>query len=633
MRLHALLILVAVVLALLSAGGQAAAGLSVEASLSHLAFPVDQGTMLNVTVSGSGRHADIELPEIEGITFTGRGQSSQMSVINGSISASSTNSYLIQAEKPGIYTIPSITVKAGGESAATKSMSFEVTAAAAGKSRPGGTAVSPGRPQAGEEVGFIRVSATGDHYPGEIVPVTVKAYFKEKYRTDINSLVNMTGDGVVMPPLREKPAQSRETLRGETYHVLTWETTLAGIKEGSHTLTFSLEASLLVPRKRSSRSLFGGGSLFDDPMFNDPFFDSFFGGYERRPVTVTSSPVVFNVVPLPAEGRPQNFSGAIGDFELTVSTDRQEVEIGEPLTLTMAISGRGNFDRVDAPPFPESGDWKTYSPTSTFTDGGDGGMGGTKRFEQAVVARTPEVTEIPPLSFNYFDPVRKEYVTKTSSPIKVQVKASAAQLPAPAATTAETDPGATAPAISSTSPAVKTAARPQPPQAASLGAGPGLGLAPIQLQAGKFVPRLAPLWQRGWFLAAGGLCLLILLTLLVKEILRRRREKDPERERGRRRKAELRQTLQHLEDARSRGDGAAFLSECRSAIQNHLGPRWHMVPTAVSLADLKARLSADSPLLEIFAAADAAAYGGAPPAPGKMQDYLEKIHRALEELA
>ena len=197
---------------------------------------------------------------------------------------------------------------------------------------------------------------------------------------------------------------------GETYNVLTWETTLAGIKEGRHQLSFSLEASLLVPQKRSSRSLFGGGGMFDDPMFNDPFFDSFFGGYQRRPVTVTSPPVVFNVMPLPAAGRPEAFSGAIGEFDLQVSANSRAIEVGEPLTLTMAISGQGNFDRVEAPAFPDSPDWKTYSPTATFAgDQADHATSGTKRFEQAIVARSPAVTRNPRPLLQLFRP-RQERV-------------------------------------------------------------------------------------------------------------------------------------------------------------------------------------------------------------------------------
>lgn len=586
---------------------EAAADITVEASLSHLAFPVDQGAMLSITVNGSGRISAVELPKIEGIHFSSRGQSSRINMINGSVTSSLTNNYLVQADKPGIYTIPPIKVTAGGDSAATKSMSFEVTASGRTGTKPG----SPDRPDADADVAFIRVSGIGSHYPGEIVPVTIKAYFRQEYRTDIHSLVTLQGDGVVMPPLREKPRQTEEIISGEAYSVLSWETTLSGIKEGSHPLTFSLEASLLIPQKRQSRSPFGGGRLFDDSVFNDPFFDSFLGGYQRKPITVNSPQIVFRVVPLPTDNQPANFSGAIGDFNLQVTANHQEIEIGEPLTLTMAITGRGNFDRVDAPLFPESSDWKTYSPTSTFADHG---RSGSKSFEQAIVARNSAITEIPSLSFSYFDPSKKNYITRTSSPIPVSIKAGGA------------------PPVTAAKPA-KISAETQQPQAAADQTVTGMaGLAPIHLEAGRFHARLVPLWQKAWFLGVCTFCLLTLIVLLLHNIRQQQRAKHPEREHRRRIKLRLSEELEKIDRARSAGDGFAFLALCRTAIQNQLGLRWNMTPTAISLADLKSRLQADSGLIEIFRAADEAAYGGAVPSGGKMMEYQEKLTKELEAL-
>lgn len=609
MRLRSLFIHIVIGLTLLACTSlEAAADITVEASLSHLAFPVDQGAMLSITVNGSGRVSAVELPKIEGIHFSSRGQSSRINMINGSVTSSLTNNYLIQADKPGTYTIPPIKVTAGGDSAATKPMSFEVTAASAGT---GGKSGSPDRPAADADVAFIRVSGIGSHYPGEIVPVTIKAYFRQEYRTDIHSLVTLQGDGVVMPPLREKPRQTEEIVSGEAYAVLSWETTLSGIKEGSHPLTFSLEASLLIPQKRQSRSLFGGGGLFDDSVFNDPFFDSFLGGYQRKPITVTSPQTVFRVVPLPTDNQPADFSGAIGDFDLQVTANRQEIEIGEPLTLTMAISGSGNFDRVDAPRFPESPDWKTYSPTSTFADHG---RSGSKSFEQAIVARNGAITEIPSLSFSYFDPAQKSYITRTSSPIPVSVKAGSA------------------PPVTAAQPA-KIVAEPQQPQAAAVQTVTGMaGLAPIHLEAGRFHPRLMPLWQKTWFLGICTFCLLILIVLLLHNIRQQQRAKHPEREHRRRIKLRLTEELEKIDRARSAGDGFAFLALCRTAIQNQLGLRWNMTPSAISLADLKSRLQAESSLIEIFRAADEAAYGGAAPSGEKMMEYQGKLTTELEAL-
>jgi hypothetical protein len=346
-------------------------------------------------------------------------------------------------------------------------------------------------------------------------------------------------------------------------------------------------------------------------MMNDPFFDSFFGGYQRKPITVTSPQVVFHVVPLPTENQPPDFSGAIGDFDLTVSADRQEIEIGEPLTLTMTISGSGNFDRVEAPVFPESPDWKTYSPTSTFA-----GQANTdsKNFEQAIVARNQTVKEIPALSFSYFDPAKKSYITKTSSPLRVSVKASTAPTPAPA------------------QPA-QNMAEPRQPQVASEKATGLEGLAPIHLETGQFQPRITALWQKSWFIWACGFCIAALIALQLVRVRQLKREKYPEREHRKTTKRRLSDDLHKIEQAKAAGDGFTFLTLCRTAIQHQLGLHWNMTPTAISLADLSSRLQPESPLIEIFRTADEAAYGGASPSGEKMRDYLGKLQEVLENLS
>ena len=108
---------------------------------------------------------------------------------------------------------------------------------------------------------------------------------------------------------------------------------------------------------------------------------------EQKPIVSVSPEVVFTVLPLPTTDQPENFTGAIGDFDWKVEATPVDVEIGEPITLTMEISGTGNFDRVEAPVFPENPDWKTYSPSAKFLEQGNS-YTGTKIFEQAIVAKS-----------------------------------------------------------------------------------------------------------------------------------------------------------------------------------------------------------------------------------------------------
>jgi hypothetical protein len=568
---------------------------------------VDKAARLTITITGTSRNVDIQLPEIDNIRLHNQGSSSQIRVVNSAISSSISHNYLVEADQPGRYTIPSITVSTGGKSYASQPLHFQVTPVGR---QPSGHAGSTG--QKAGELAFIRISEkSAGHYSGEIVPLTIKAYFTQAYRADINSLPTLDGDGVVMAQLQDKPRQTEESVNGRMYHVLTWDTSLSGVKVGEHPIHFTLDATLLIPKNRRPLSPFGGSSLFDDSFFNDSAFDSFFGSHQRKPIVSVSPRIVFTVLPLPSENQPDNFTGAIGDFDLKVAATPLEVEIGEPITLTMEISGTGNFDRVEPPVFPESPDWKTYSPTSNFVQQRRN-YSGTKLFEQAVVARSGAVTGIPALSFSYFDPREKKYITKTSGPVTI-----ALQKPA-------------GPAVGQPVQPVAPPAQPPPPPTAT--ATTIAGLAPIHLETGTYRPRIVPLVENGWWRTGSILSLVALLAVVVFRLRQRNIEKHPERARQRQIKFLLENDLKMVEQAQAAGDGIAFLTLGRRAIQNQLGLLWHIEPAALSLADIKSRLKADSPLIAIFSAAEEAAYGGATLSEAKMQDYLVTLKMELEAL-
>ena len=581
---------------------QAYAEVAVEASLSHLSFPQDKAARLTIIVTGKSRNASVELPEIDNILLHNQGQSSQISVVNGSISSSISHRYLVQADKPGSYRIPSIKVTVGGKSYSTKPLNFEVSPA--GQQLRG---YSGKTDQREGEIAFIRTSATGNHYPGEIVPFTIKAYFTQEYRADINSLPTLRGDGVVMSQLQDKPKQTEELVNSRKYHVLTWETSLSGIKVGEHPLSFSLDATLLIPQKRRSRSPFGGSSLFADSFLND----SFFGSHQRKPIVSVSPEVVFNVLPLPAVSQPDNFTGAIGDFDLQVAVTPVDVEIGEPMTLMMEISGTGNFDRVEAPVFPESPNWKTYTPTSDFSEQGKH-YAGTKIFEQAVVVRSSAVDEIPSLSFSYFNPEEKRYITKTSKAVAINLKNPLSQ--------------------SAAQPVLPVRQPSQQPLAETAVTPSIEGLAPIHLETGNYHARIVPLFKSSWFITVCSLCILLLVFLFVLKIRQQNIERHPEIQLKKQKKLLLEDDLKRVEQAQVTGDGRSFLSLSRTAIQNQLGLLWNIEPAALSLADIRSRLEVDSQLIKIFSVAEEAAYGGASLTNQKMLEYYTTLKTELEEL-
>jgi len=601
------------------------AEISVSATLSSATFSVDDGARLTITVNGT-RSADLELPETDPANFEiiQRGRSSQINMINGQFSSAITFTCLVRGYRPGKYTIPPITIHADDTTRTTDAIPFEVTDTTQPKQGNSGTGVLPQPQASGADTEgpatFIRLvigKTTG--YVGELIPVKVKAYFRNGLRASLNSAPVLVGDGLVMPQLNEKPMQTKELVASTRYSVLTWQTAISNIKEGDHTARLELDATLLIPQRRMSTSIFGQRSPFDDD-----FFDSFFNGYTEKPIKVVSDDMQFTILPLPEENRPDSFTGAIGDFNLQVSATPIQAETGEPLTLTMTVSGTGNFDRVAPPAFPASANWKTYSPSTSFTPGKNDDHSDTKVFEQAIVARNNTVTEIPPLRFSYFDPQQQRYVTRESAPIPVTIFDKTAPVSRPAATGTNEIGSTPAKTIPPSQQNVRQTREP---------AGSISGLAPLHLQAGRTTTVIAPLYLRPLFLTGMAACGLILLVLTCIKIYRIRENAHPE-DRRKKQLARMRQQLcRELDKALTENNSALFLATCRKVIQDYLGGIWNCQAAAITRADLAARLPESSRIVDIFTVAEQAAYSGVRLDQQTMHDYAAAVKDELEELS
>jgi hypothetical protein len=142
---------------------------------------------------------------------------------------------------------------------------------------------------------------------------------------------------------------------------------------------------------------------------------------------------------------------------MNVDARPKTVQVGDPITVTSTITGRGNFDRMNAPALEDERGWHKYPPSSKFKPDDDVGISGDKTFEM-VLAPNEKKTAVPALIFVYFDPAKENYVTLRSDAVPIAVEGAAA----PAAPVAAAPPvAATAatpgPTVGATSPAAKPA--------------------------------------------------------------------------------------------------------------------------------------------------------------------------------
>ncbi len=580
---------------------QAANDSRLSARINTTRFSLDQTAVLSITIDGT-RSAQINLPEQENLVFHRRGQSSKMQVINGSFSSSVTITYIIQALKEGHYTIPPISIDVDNEVLQTEPLSFEVVSTAVTQTPGSGNSDTTGNKE--KPLAFMKIEGLPtEGYRGQILPLEIKAYFREGIQAQIDKLPQIVGASFVLSPPGQEPTQTRESYDGVNYLVVSWQTSISAIKEGSHSFQISLDANLLIP-KRNARSRFGR-----DPFLNDDFFNGFFDSIEKKKITLTSPAQTLAINALPQKGRPADFNGAIGNFTLKAQAIPTKIEEGEPITLTMTVSGTGNFDRVTAPEFPAGHNWKTYSPVSRF-EKQDTSYQGKKIFEQAIVPISSSLKSVPSLSFSYFDPVRHTYVTASTDPLPVTITAQAS-----AVANTQQPTGQTAPIAPPTRPSTQSAT-------------------PVQqhLSTQGFTTAIVPIYQRIWFIAITALCSCILAGLAFLTLKQKYLAKNHLALKQKQIKQQNRSQLADLKIALDRGKTDIFLTICREIIQHYLGHLWQMEPSAITLYDLRNRHDTSSSLLEIFTAAQQHAYGGGNLSKDEMQRFYNILQTTLEDV-
>lgn len=156
-------------------------------------------------------------------------------------------------------------------------------------------------------------------------------------------------------------------------------------------------------------------NTFDD---EDPFF-GFFQQMAPRVGSGQSERLELDVTPLPTEGKTDKFTGGIGEFNVISAVDKYEVRANEAITLSVKVEGRGNIAAIQAPPAKWPSNIELYD-TKGKSQKGRGGVG-EKIFEFLLIPRVPGQVTLAPLDFEFFDPVRKQYYTKSTEAVQIKV--------------------------------------------------------------------------------------------------------------------------------------------------------------------------------------------------------------------
>lgn len=177
-------------------------------------------------------------------------------------------------------------------------------------------------------------------------------------------------------------------------------------------LTIFEFSTTVVPSKAGKHLLGPAGISFDHRHSGIGAAD-FFGGGNFESSAVRSAAVELFVQPLPESGRPNDFSGAVGQFAMMREIETLKGEVGQPIRLMTVVTGVGNFDTLECPQIslPQVRD---YSPALRKSHQ-------RMECEQILVPVLSGELEIPGIKVSYFDPRQRKYRTATAAPIKLTV--------------------------------------------------------------------------------------------------------------------------------------------------------------------------------------------------------------------
>ena len=495
--------------------------------------------------------------------------------IHGATLASVTTVVRVTPQIIGTFAIPAATPKA-------QPLMLRVNPANFGSptSRLGGLAETSreGLHMTEGDSAFIKlIVERREVYVGESVPISIELGARAGAVASMNGLPTLSAGDLTLSRMSQQPDRKETVIGGVPFLLLTWHGVLDPVKAGDFPLSVAIPLTIRVSTRPK------GESQLEDQL-GDPFMQRIYGTMVSKNVKAESPSLDLRVSPLPAEGRPAEFNGAVGTFKVTSEISSSSAAEGDPLTLRMHVTGSGDFDRVDSAMLGHVEHWKTYPPTSSFKATDALGFEGDKVFEQAVIGSAPGSQVLPAVAFAYFDPAARQYALVRTAPLTVTISPSAAdRSPAPQAGGAE--PGSTAASIP---------LRPDHPDSARA----AHSLMPPYLQP-RFlaIPSVLSVMFAGAWLALG-------------------RRTDPRTLaalHARQPSKAARRALAQMELAARAGESERFFTLARRTLQEALAERWATSPENVTQAEVNTRLDPGSDRDEIcrlLTLADEASYAG-----------------------
>ncbi|HEY0671790.1 MAG TPA: BatD family protein [Longimicrobiales bacterium] len=364
----------------------------VRAQLSEESVRAGETVVLGILVeTPSTADIHIRLPTLPNlITVIGSQESSQVQyAIPGGRRRVLTRELVLQPAAPGTFSIPAIEIDVGGTVYRTQPLTLIVS----GTGAP--------NPSMNRSEAWLRATMSPETvYVGQQSTLTIQAGFSEEVRLRL-----------ARPPIFDTPAPTGFWVQELPGGVRSQLRAVDGQVVEVHTK--KIAHFPLTPGRFALRP---SRAILD-------IRQGFLYAPETREIRSASPRVT--VLPLPENGKPTAFRGAVGRYSLQASVEPLSVGAGEPVQIKLMVSGTGNVKALAAPPLPQLLGAEVFAPTEEAVTRFEGeAVAGTKTFTYVVIPENEGLLKIPAITFAYFDPAVRAYRTAVADPVEVRVTAS-----------------------------------------------------------------------------------------------------------------------------------------------------------------------------------------------------------------
>jgi len=331
----------------------------------------------------------------------GPNQSVSNSWINGVRTYKKTYSYFLSPKQRGTFTIEQASITIDDEIYKTVPIKVEITAAV---DKP----TDPNDPNyiASENIHLVAEISKTNPYLNEAITVVYKLYVSPSIAVDNwNEIDSPRFNDFWSQNIKMQNLQAQNgTYNGEDYRYVVYKkVVLYPQKTGKLDLEpLTLDVSMRVPTNR--RDIFGSRMM------------------TRVNRTISAGSKSINVKPLPEQGKPVDFTGAVGNFNFDVFASKRVLDASESLQLKVEVRGNGNLKLFNLPKVSLPSSLEVYEPEhDENVQTNLSGMQGSISDSYTVVPQFKGKYPIPSISFSYFDLETKSYKRLSSEEIIIDV--------------------------------------------------------------------------------------------------------------------------------------------------------------------------------------------------------------------